>query len=64
MSDLPVSHTPIPRLRHFAVGDTIRLPNDARRLTIQPRDSEYVDLFNGQHLAVTASLGHVCERVK
>jgi hypothetical protein len=59
------SHTPIPRLRHFAVGDRVKLPHDEKTIyRIEARDSEYVDLFNGQHLAVTASLGHVCERAK
>jgi hypothetical protein len=59
------SHTPITRLRHFAVGDKVKLPHDTKTIySIAPRDSEYVDLYKGPHLAITASLGHQCERVK
>ena len=53
-------HTPIPRLRHFAVGDKVKLPNDSNVFTIKEFKDGYVEL---SHL-VTACEGHPCEGVK
>ena len=53
--------SPIPRLRHFAVGDKVTLPNDSRSYTIlSVRDDNRIELSH----KVTACEGHPCERAK
>ena len=52
------SHTPKPRLRHFEIGDKIRLPNDKRDFVIREiREDGYFELSH----KVTASNDHECE---
>ena len=56
-----MSHTPIPRLRHFEIGDRVKLPHDKDKVfTIKSFKDGYVEL---SHL-VTACEGHPCEGVK
>jgi hypothetical protein len=57
------SHTPTPRLRHFDIGATIRLPNDKRDLKISAiREDGYFDLTLGGKLVVTASHDHEVQK--
>ena len=56
-----MSHTPIPRLRHFKIGDRVKLPHDPKVFTIKEFLGDgYVEL---SHL-LTACQGHQCEAVK
>ena len=55
------SYTPKPRLRHFEIGDKVKLPNDKRDFVIREiLGNGYVELSH----RVTASEGHECEVLK
>lgn len=57
-----VSHTPKPRLRHFDIGDRVRLPHDKKTAftILSKRGDGYTELS----YRTTASDGHECEVVK
>lgn len=53
--------SPIPRLRDFAIGDTIQLPDDKRSLVISEMLADgYYHLTNRGYLSVTA---HGCQEI-
>ena len=53
--------SPKPRLRHFEIGDKIRLPNDKRDFVIREiLGNGYVELSH----RVTAAACHECEALK
>ena len=59
MSDLPVMHVPIPRLRHFGVGAKVILEGKTY-VILSELDQHYYQLSRD----VIACKGHPCEEAK